>query len=861
MSRHHESTTQVWAKRYAGFLSSYRVCVATVFLLATVLGACLAPMFVARMTSSVPATEGTYSKTANRMIDKLFPDKIDEVNDVVVLYCRDGGLVTAPAPLGCREAVGNLTAHLVRRINKTEAINHVDCSDCYADLPQLQKTFISKDGATTFLAVNYVISKLHVGPLIRESLASVEPWIDEQVVVRVTGIEDIDESVIAGVISNLQYVDSVAMPLALILLGLVVREWRLMFLPILAVVVSAALSFGVFMYPLSYLHDVFVLAASIMMTLNVAMNIDYSLFFLTRYKAELQASLKTVPLERVEHAIAVTIWSAGHTILTSGTTLVLAFAGLLLTFDPFMISVGMASSAAICSSMLSSLVLTPTILLMFPTFFGQFTSPGKRPLPTSADCDERNLEQAFELGEIYPTDDEDSPADKRVVSRDEILEKRVAKLQASVWYRFGLLILNNKCLVSTLLTLLFLPAVARLPAFEINKSPLPGVPRGTDAWFGYMRLQESFGAGMLYPTKLLVVPKHAPSVFTPRVFNRAAKAIDGLSESLPALPNYTVQSLFYSSEVGPIPLTSVKAALHMHEGQGSELAKMAADAESYMLCNVTSPEACSLLRLARDRFVNTAGTAMIASMSLSDDPFSAAGLAWTYALRRALPTEGPNSYFVVSNPSSVSDTVETLYSSAPLIITVTMIVFFFVVCLSFRSLVIPVRLLPSVGLTVLWTYGLATLVYKDGILAWLGIPALAPIPGDFALGVSWPVPVLCFTILAGLCLDYDIFVLNSISEFRLAGFSDRDSILLGLCSTGHTITVAGLIMLVAFSGLLLSGQMLLNQMAFFLTTCVFLDTFIVRTIVVPICMDALSGFSNWWPKKMPPVTRTLEAGR
>ena len=45
-------------------------------------------------------------------------------------------------------------------------------------------------------------------------------------------------------------------------------------------------------------------------------------------------------------------------------------------------------------------------------------------------------------------------------------------------------------------------------------------------------------------------------------------------------------------------------------------------------------------------------------------------------------------------------------------------------------------------------------------------------------------------------------------------------------------------MLTAFSGLLLSKQLMLNQLSFFLIYCVILDTFVVRTILVPICMDS-----------------------
>ena len=73
---------------------------------------------------------------------------------------------------------------------------------------------------------------------------------------------------------------------------------------------------------------------------------------------------------------------------------------------------------------------------------------------------------------------------------------------------------------------------------------------------------------------------------------------------------------------------------------------------------------------------------------------------------------------------------------------------------------------------------------------------------------------------------------------------------LGLAKTGPIITAAGVIMLIAFGSLLLSSLTILNQFGLLLALAVLLDTFLVRTALVPVLMTT-TGAVNWWPVKMP----------
>merc|ERR1712014_376189 len=142
-----------------------------------------------------------------------------------------------------------------------------------------------------------------------------------------------------------------------------------------------------------------------------------------------------------------------------------------------------------------------------------------------------------------------------------------------------------------------------------------------------------------------------------------------------------------------------------------------------------------------------------------------------------------------------------------------------------------------------------TAVYSKGYFDFLGIEALKQVDG-----VNFLVLPMTFVIVLGLSLDYDVFLIGRIVEYRKMGFSDMDAIELGVYKTSKIITAAGVIMMIAFSGQLFSRMYLLNQLGCVLVTAVALDTLFLRAIATPAMMAPL-GSSNWWPSKMPPANR------
>jgi len=152
-----------------------------------------------------------------------------------------------------------------------------------------------------------------------------------------------------------------------------------------------------------------------------------------------------------------------------------------------------------------------------------------------------------------------------------------------------------------------------------------------------------------------------------------------------------------------------------------------------------------------------------------------------------------------------------------------------------RSLVAPLYLIASVGLSYLAALGLAVLLFGG------------------SGGLVFFLPFLMFIFLLALGEDYNILVMTRIRE-EAQRLPLRRAISRALSVTGTTVTSAGLILagtfvvfgVVAGRG---SGGEQFRDIAFALALGILMDTFLVRTLLVPSTV-VLLGRWNWWPSRM-----------
>ncbi|KAH8051639.1 hypothetical protein JL721_11080 [Aureococcus anophagefferens] len=233
-------------------------------------------------------------------------------------------------------------------------------------------------------------------------------------------------------------------------------------------------------------------------------------------------------------------------------------------------------------------------------------------------------------------------------------------------------------------------------------------------------------------------------------------------------------------------------------------------------------------------------------------PYSPAGFAWVAKARTAdasrLKALGVAPY-VYGFAGGLKDVIDDLYGNFPGVIAITLGAVFVLLTLSFRSLAVALRSVCALCLTLSFAFGATVMVYQRAAQA--GLPAFLTTRTAHP-GVSWLAPLLCFTIVVGLALDYDVFLLARVHEYRFAdAMDDRSATLEAIERTGLIISAPGLIMAIAFGGLLLSETTILNQAAFILGVSVLFDTFVVRTFLTPALLS-LSRGRAWWPSTPPP---------
>jgi RND superfamily putative drug exporter len=156
----------------------------------------------------------------------------------------------------------------------------------------------------------------------------------------------------------------------------------------------------------------------------------------------------------------------------------------------------------------------------------------------------------------------------------------------------------------------------------------------------------------------------------------------------------------------------------------------------------------------------------------------------------------------------------------------------------FRSVVVPLKAALMNLLSIGAAYGVMTLVFQHG---WgsslLGV--------DHAVPVSSWIPILMFTVLFGLSMDYEVFLLSAVRESWLATGDARGSVVTGLASTGRVISMAAAIMVAVFLGFATEQDLVVKMLGVGLAVAVGLDATLVRLVLVPATMTLL-GRWNWW---------------
>lgn len=191
--------------------------------------------------------------------------------------------------------------------------------------------------------------------------------------------------------------------------------------------------------------------------------------------------------------------------------------------------------------------------------------------------------------------------------------------------------------------------------------------------------------------------------------------------------------------------------------------------------------------------------------------------------------------------ASYDDFAEIIVGKLPLFVGVVIALGCLLLLLAFRSIGIPLKAAAMNVAAVAAAFGVVVAIFQWG---WgselLGLGSAGPIEPFL--------PVIMVSVLFGLSMDYQVFLVSRMYEEWLETGDNRRAVRVGLAETSRVINSAAVIMISVFLAFVLSGDRVIAMFGIALAAAVALDAFVLRTLLVPALMHMLGG-ANWWLPK------------
>jgi putative drug exporter of the RND superfamily len=223
---------------------------------------------------------------------------------------------------------------------------------------------------------------------------------------------------------------------------------------------------------------------------------------------------------------------------------------------------------------------------------------------------------------------------------------------------------------------------------------------------------------------------------------------------------------------------------------------------------------------------------VLVQATLEPEPYSTEAFDLIDPIRDAAHEAAPGT--LVGGASAVEfDVREAAAWDSSVIPPIVLVVVFLILALLLRALVAPLILIGTVILSFLAALGVGYFAFD----VFFDFPGSDP-----------SLPLFAFVFLVALGVDYNIFLLARAREETLK-HGTHDGILRALAVTGGVITSAGIVLAGTFSVLAVLPLVFLTEIGFIVAFGVLLDTFLVRSVLVP-ALVLLIGPRIWWPSAL-----------
>ena len=522
---------------------------------------------------------------------------------------------------------------------------------------------------------------------------------------------------------------------------------------------------------------------------------DYSLLYVARYREELYKYRSTWDATRV------TLKNSMEPVLASGGTVIVGLMCLLLSDLDSNSALGPVGAMGIAMAMLSALTFLPATLYVF----GRTSFWPLRPKFSKAAQAEHQQ-----------------------------------KLRRGVWSRVGNLVSKRPRQVWVLSGLALLLAAFALPTLKANGVSQSELVLGaSEAREGQAIVNKHFPDGSGSPAQIITKPEYIH-----RMVGRLddTNGVDGVNVVASGI-EAGFKPLGESEDALKDEIrTEVQAELNQQlselEAQMVELENTAGPfvaeaAREQALANIPSVEelveGVYPFADAEPKVVN--GDVLL-QVTLADAPDSDQAKETIERIRGVAHSVDADSS-VGGTTAAQLDTNNASLKDRAIIIPTVLVAITVILMLLLRSVIAPLLLLFTTVLSFAAALGVAALLFNH---VW-GFPGADP-----------SVVLYAFVFLVALGIDYNIFLMTRVREEAL-GHGTQKGIIKGLVVTGGVITSAGVVLAATFAALAVIPILFLFQLSFIVAFGVLLDTFIVRSLLVPALIRDI-GSIVWWPSQL-----------
>ncbi|HEX5565255.1 MAG TPA: MMPL family transporter [Sporosarcina sp.] len=554
-----------------------------------------------------------------------------------------------------------------------------------------------------------------------------------------TGQSAITKDINSASQRDLMKAEAIGLPIAIIVLLFAFGSLMASMVPLIVGVATVISTFGVLALVGGQM-DLAIFVLNIVPMLGLALSIDFSLLFISRYREE---RLKTDVLE----AVATTIRTAGRSVIFSAFCVFIGLGAMFIIKVEIFQNIALGGMIVVGMAVLSSVTLLPSILIL--------------------------LGDRLNTGRIL----------------------KVKENGSDRWRQFANAVIRRPVLITVAALVLLGIALIPVKNMDLTIPQIDSLPASYDTRASYELMDDTFGLGK--QSNVYIVAER----------EGGWSDADGL-DAMKALEEDLIDDSLVDK------LTTIFTASGVGSPEEWEQAMQV-------------PEMKAQLEPLLESFVKD--DQLLIPVTLKAKGTSEEAQQWA----RDWSEQTEWDLLVGGQAKFNQEIFDEIFGNIVSVLTIILVSTFIILMIAFRSVLIPLKaiLMNIVGLSA--TFGILVYIFQYGHF---GLH-----PGTIALII----PILVFSLVFGLSMDYEVFLISRMQEEYAKTFDNDHSTVEGLATTSKIITSAALIMIVLTGAFAFTDVMPVKQIGVGIAIAVAIDATIIRLLLVPSLMK-LFGKWNWW---------------